>query len=87
MKCRHCKSARKIGKSPRGLCWKCLDNLTIRALYPLPEKNRVPVNDPTEAELDALIAAQLPTMPPGLKGARKSAGKPAATFGLKPRRK
>lgn len=87
VKCRHCKSARKIGKSPRGLCWKCLDNLAIRALYPLPEKRRVPVNDPTEAELDAMIAAQLPTMPGGVKGARKGAGKLAVPFSFKPRRK
>lgn len=32
MLCRHC--GRSSGNRPRGLCWLCYDDLTVRARYP-----------------------------------------------------
>jgi hypothetical protein len=63
--CRHC-CQYPIGR-PRGLCWKCFYTPGVRELYPIlpnPNRRRSRHYEPTEAELDAMIAEQLPTMPP-----------------------
>lgn len=76
--CRHC-SKKKVNR-PRGLCWTCWHDPAVRFLYPVGSANpataryvpktrgglgREAVDDePTEEELDAMIAEQLPTMPP-----------------------
>jgi len=60
MKCRHCGHVR--ANRPRRLCHRCFYDLSIRDLYP-PSKMS-PGPEPTESELLAMIAEQLPTMPP-----------------------
>lgn len=66
MKCRHC--GRDKVNRPRGLCWTCYYTPGVRAMFPVTSKYgekavRVDTDEPTEAELDAMIAEQLPTMP------------------------
>ena len=65
--CRHC-GLKPICR-PRQLCWKCFYTLSVRALYRAKvndktDRDRYEVNDdPTEEELEQMIAEQLPTMP------------------------
>lgn len=55
----------------RGLCHTCYENPAIRVLYPKKKVGRkagfkfADWHEPTEEELNALIAEQLPTMPKG----------------------
>lgn len=74
--CVHCKTRKRT--RPRGLCWTCWHDLTIRFRYAVGSANpatakyapRVPYgrgkgeHEPTMAELEQMIAEQLPTMPP-----------------------
>lgn len=63
MMCVHCQ--KRLAKRPRGLCWGCHSNLEIRALYP-PKgaagqygSTGHTYHEPSEAELDAMIAEQM----------------------------
>lgn len=62
--CDHCRKLLVI--SARGLCSACYHKPAVRALYPT--RRAVPPDlaepEPTLAELEALIARRLPTMPP-----------------------
>jgi hypothetical protein len=59
--CRHCGKC-KITR-PRGLCWGCHKNPAIRDLYPDGSHPNRLKGEPTDAELDAMIAEQRATMP------------------------
>lgn len=64
--CRHCK--KRPSSRPRGLCAVCYANPTLRRSYSMlhkyPQADEFERTDTmTNAELDALIAEQLPTMP------------------------
>lgn len=63
--CKHCSKWRMI--EGRKLCCSCYKNAAIRAQYPAESRiNRNRQNgspEPTEAELDALIAERRATMP------------------------
>lgn len=62
MKCRHCNRP-KVNR-PRGLCWTCYKSRSVREQYPITSPfGRRGDNEPTEAELEQMIAEQLPTMP------------------------
>jgi len=65
-RCLHC-GVRKA--KARGLCEHCYENREIRAQYPTlyPGNYCAGGNEPTEEELDVLIAERLPTMPPAPK--------------------
>ncbi len=60
--CQHCQ--KREASRPRCLCHRCYQERNIRCQYsPIgPQGNRTDGAE-TEAELDALIAAQYPTMP------------------------
>jgi hypothetical protein len=65
-RCVHCSRAGHT--VARGLCKKCYGIPAIRVATPVRKRGgytRNSYHEPTEAELDALIAAQLPTMPKG----------------------
>jgi len=66
MTCQHC--GRLQASRPRQLCYKCFPDRNIRNRYPSGNPGANGGNkwagEPTEAEVEALIAAQLPTMPP-----------------------
>lgn len=60
--CRHC---RLRSVYSRRLCWRCFQDLRVRVLYPATahadrprRRERADWVEPTEAELDALIAEQ-----------------------------
>lgn len=55
MTCRHCRAG-KVNR-PRGLCWNCYYTPGVKALYPVTSKFAAKP-EPTEAELDAMIAEQ-----------------------------
>ena len=64
--CRHCQKRHQAPRR-RGLCWGCWDNPGIRSLYPSKPRsgfNKSHAPPLTEAEVEALIAEQMPTMPP-----------------------
>ena len=62
-KCRNCK-ARHVNR-PRGLCFTCYYKPGIRHQFPSESKFAgYKWQEPTEAELDALIAHQLRHLPP-----------------------
>lgn len=58
-KCRHCG---KKANRPRGLCWNCYYDPAIGALYPS-QNNQGPKPEPTEEDLNKMIAARYATMP------------------------
>lgn len=70
MKCQHCPRllSNRVGRG-RGLCTRCYEDRAVRDLYPRRKSgpkdcDTPPVDDePTEAELDALIAEQLKRLP------------------------
>ena len=62
--CRQCQ-ARKVARS-RGLCFGCFYTPGVRDLYPVTSKY-APRKPQTEAELEAMIAAQVGTMPAGIR--------------------
>lgn len=53
--CAHC-GTRRLTR-PRGLCKHCYDDLDIRYLYVVPR------DEPSMADVERIIAEQLPTMP------------------------
>ena len=53
--CQHCRTVRLIRS--RGLCWPCYETPEISRLYPPPSI------EPTEEELDAMIAEQMKCRP------------------------
>lgn len=57
--CLHCER-RKPARGKRGLCFACYVEPAVRALYPRRAKYDV---EPTEAELDAMIAEQMKCLP------------------------
>lgn len=63
--CRHC-NCRKVNR-PRGLCWHCYYTPGVRALYPSTNKYAPHaargITEPTEAELEAMIAEQMACLP------------------------
>lgn len=60
--CRHC-GQRKANR-PRGLCWRCYYAPGVKALYPSTSKHAPGKRDePTEAELDQMIAEQMRCLP------------------------
>lgn len=66
--CRHCQ--KRKGNRPRGLCWTCHNNKSIRIQYPSTHpfasksaKGEYDDVEPTEEELNRIISEQLPTMP------------------------
>lgn len=64
--CRHCNE--RHADQSRGLCSRCYNKPAIKVLYPpLAKSNKrqqaATSDDMTMAELDAIIAEQLPTMP------------------------
>jgi hypothetical protein len=59
-KCRHCRKA--VAHRPRRLCWCCWHDKAIRDLYPTAE-GYYGDDDPSAEALDAMVKAQLPTMP------------------------
>lgn len=68
MICRHCHQ--RDVNCPRGLCWTCYYTPGVREQYPPGSANPATAKfcknndyEPSEAELDAMIAEQLPTMP------------------------
>jgi hypothetical protein len=61
MQCRHC-NRRKVHR-PRGLCIVCYYTPEILALYPSTSKFAPGKPEPTEAELDAMIATQMQCLP------------------------
>jgi hypothetical protein len=61
MKCQHCTI--RQATCGRGLCRPCHSDPAIFGLYESRE-----YREPTEAELDALIEANYPTMPAGNEG-------------------
>jgi hypothetical protein len=54
--CRHC-GKKKVNR-PRGLCWACYYTPGVKELYPVTSKF-APRDEPTEAELEAMIAEQM----------------------------
>lgn len=64
--CIHCKK-RKQQPGRRDLCSVCYKNSLIRMQYPKRQWQRMPEyidrDEPTEEELDKMIAERLPTMP------------------------
>ena len=54
--CKHCRE--RPGYQARGLCWRCYRDLTVRRLYPQDPRAKRPEHEPTEEELEALIAEQ-----------------------------
>lgn len=63
MICRHCQK-RNVNR-PRGLCWSCYHDPAILPLYP-PSSKYAPLSwlpEPTEEELDAIIAEQMQCLP------------------------
>lgn len=78
--CRHC-NRRKAAQYKRGLCFACYFDPAVRKLYPsisayAPNCAKPNEGEPTEAELDAIIAEQMRCLPPWWKGeqARVMAG-------------
>lgn len=66
MLCRHCQV--KNANRPLGLCWTCYYKPGVRALYPstskyAPKRHGSAHREPTEAELDAIIAEQMKCLP------------------------
>jgi hypothetical protein len=61
--CRHCR--RSAVSRPRGLCWGCYYAPGVKDLYPPNSKfaKNHERREPTEAELDALIAEQMANLP------------------------
>lgn len=59
--CRHC-GERKVNR-PRGLCWGCYYTPGVKEKYPVTCKT-APRGEPTEAELEAMIAEQMANLPP-----------------------
>jgi hypothetical protein len=63
--CRHC-NERHVNAA-RGMCSRCYFDPVIRAMYPsrmnFQKQHRSSTETMTMAELDAIIAEQLPTMP------------------------
>lgn len=62
LRCQHC-HREVTGLACRGLCARCYNASAIRNLYPPVRARYVPRHEPTEEELLACIAEQLPTMP------------------------
>ena len=58
--CKHCD---KPANRPRGLCWGCYDNTGIRDQY-APRAGYYCHVEPTQAEIDALVAEQMNCLPP-----------------------
>jgi ribosomal protein L37E len=61
-RCRHC--GKKTIKRARGLCFTCLGVPAVRDRY-LPKSKSRYEPEPTEGELNALIASRWATMPSG----------------------
>ena len=64
--CKHCQ--KHVGTRPRGLCHRCYLDVTIRKSYPPLSVMGTYAADyeerePTEEEVEKMIAEQLPTMP------------------------
>lgn len=59
--CRHCGKATSRYNRRRGLCNRCYQIPSIRTQY-TPDKPRP--HEPTEAELDVMIAEQMANLPP-----------------------
>lgn len=59
--CRHCKDNPE-GFGCRGMCWKCYKDPKVRTLYP-GCKYRPSGPEPTEAELEGMIAEQMANLP------------------------
>lgn len=59
--CRHC-NARHINR-PLGLCWTCYYMPAVRQLYPSESIYTRHYDEPTEEELDAIIAEQRESLP------------------------
>src|SRR5262245_53355181 len=69
MDCRHC--GHVYGNYGRGLCYSCYRKPEVKVQYPpMPHRDRVRKDqhpndyEPTEEELDAVIAEQLANLPP-----------------------
>jgi hypothetical protein len=60
-KCRHC-GTRQAAR-PRGLCFPCYGDPLIRELYPTAGSKFATKGEPTEAELEQMIAEQMATLP------------------------
>lgn len=56
--CRHCGRVTQATR-PRGLCYRCFDDVKIRRQYRAYARWSGDEVDPTEAELDALIAERM----------------------------
>ncbi len=63
MLCRHCQKELRNWRL-RGLCWKCHKDVAIRKRYPSLSKYH-DEGEPTMAQLDRMIAEQMPTLPDG----------------------
>ena len=65
--CRNCGDPNRAARQ-RGLCWKCNADPVVRAKFPPDKRGRRTGqkyhDDPTEEELDAIIAEQLRNLPP-----------------------
>lgn len=61
--CRHCGRRKPMTGYRRGLCYLCFNDRSIRGQYPT-GSGRTHHGEPTEAELDALIAEQMKCLPP-----------------------
>lgn len=63
--CVHCQ--KKKASRPRQLCWHCYYDKDIQQQYPVVSKYAGTIHkeghEPTEEELEQMIAEQLPTMP------------------------
>jgi hypothetical protein len=59
--CLHC--GLRTGTRPRGLCPKCYDIGSVRERYPS-ASNYAPRPEPTEAEIEAMVAEQMACLPP-----------------------
>lgn len=64
--CLHCQQNRS---QKRGLCMRCYRDDSIRAQYPPRNKNGQPLREPTWEEVEAMVAANYPTMPTGAAAA------------------
>lgn len=60
--CLHCREPAGVNVR-RGLCRRCYTTAAIRRKYPRDE-SRAPGREPTEEELDAMIAEQRANLPP-----------------------
>ena len=90
MICRHCQRNKAI--RPRGLCWKCYYAPGVRDQYaPLtPAGSYALRREPTEAELDALIAQQSAALPEWWNESADAMAKrpvPKISVALTPKRK